>query len=81
MAVSASALAADAVQMISHRYPALEFYAERMKEALPEVEVNTQLMPHDKAMELATIAMTSQSDTVDLVYLNDSAFLTFAKNG
>ena len=67
--------------MISHRYPALEFYAERMQEALPDVEVNTQLMPHDKAMELANIAMSSKADTVDLLYLNDSTFLSFAKNG
>lgn len=81
MTISVPALAADAVQMISHRYPALEFYAERMKEALPGVEVNTQLMPHDKAMELATIALSSKADTVDIVYLNDSTFLSFAKNG
>ncbi|MCB9943906.1 MAG: extracellular solute-binding protein [Geminicoccaceae bacterium] len=73
--------AADAVQMISHRYPALEFYAERMKEAIEGVEVNTQLMPHDKAMELATIALSSKADTVDILYLNDSTFLSFAKNG
>ena len=79
--VSTLALAQEPVQMISHRYPALEFYAERMREALPDVEVNTQLMPHDKAMELANIAMSSKADTVDLVYLNDSTFLSFAKNG
>jgi len=81
MAFSATALAQETVQMISHRYPALEFYAEKMREALPDVEVNTQLMPHDKAMELATIAMSSQADNIDIVYLNDSAFLSFAKNG
>ena len=81
LTVSASALAAETVQMISHRFPALEFYAERMREALPGVEVNTQLMPHDKAMELATIALSSKADTVDLLYLNDSTFLSFAKNG
>lgn len=81
LAATTSSWAAEAVQMISHRYPALEFYAEKMREALPGVEVNTQLMPHDKAMELATIAMSSKADTVDLVYLNDSTFLSFAKNG
>ena len=81
LSLPAGALAADPVQMISHRYPALEFYAERMQEALPDVEVNTQLMPHDKAMELANIAMSSKADTVDLLYLNDSTFLSFAKNG
>lgn len=79
--MAAPARAAETVQMISHRYPALEFYAERMQEALPGVEINTQLMPHDKAMELATIALSSKADTVDIVYLNDSTFLSFAKNG
>ena len=73
--------AEETVQMISHRYPALEFYAEKMREAVPGIKVNTQLMPHDKAMELATIAMSSKADNVDLLYLNDSTFLSFAKNG
>ena len=60
----AASRAAQTVQMISHRYPALEFYAEKMRSALPGVEVNTQLMPHDKAMELATIALS-----VELAFL------------
>jgi ABC-type glycerol-3-phosphate transport system substrate-binding protein len=75
------ASAAAPVQMISHRYPALEYYAEKMRTAIPGVEVNTQLMPFDKANELATIAMSSQADTVDLVYASDSTVLKFAKNG
>lgn len=75
------ARAAGTVQMISHRYPALEFFAGKMRGAVPGVTVNTQLMPFDKALELATIAMSSKADTLDLVYLNDSTFLTFAKNG
>ncbi|MEZ5670235.1 MAG: extracellular solute-binding protein [Alphaproteobacteria bacterium] len=79
--MTAPVLAQDTVHMISHRYPALEYYAERMKEAVPGVEVDTQLMPHDRAMELANIAMSSQADTIDILYLNDSTFLTFAKNG
>lgn len=79
--ITITAMADDTVQMISHRYPALEFYAKQMREAVPGVEVNTQLMPHDKAMELATIAMSSKADTIDLLYLNDSTFLSFAKNG
>ena len=75
------ARAAGPVQMISHRYPALEYYAGKMRTAVPGVEVNTQLMPQDKAVELATIALSSKSDTVDIVYANDSIFLVFAKNG
>jgi ABC-type glycerol-3-phosphate transport system substrate-binding protein len=73
--------AAAPVQMISHRYPALEYYAAQMRKAIPGVEVNTQLMPYDKALELATIALSSKADTLDIVYADDSEILTFAKNG
>ena len=36
--------------------------------------VNTQLMPFDKALELATIALSSKSDTPDIVYASDTSF-------
>jgi multiple sugar transport system substrate-binding protein len=67
--------------MISHRYPALEYFAERMRSAVPGTTVNTQLMPFDKALELITIALSSKSDTLDIVYASDATFLTFVKNG
>ncbi|HRY24006.1 MAG TPA: extracellular solute-binding protein [Geminicoccaceae bacterium] len=69
------------IQMVSHRYPALEHYAAKMQSALPGVEVNTQLMPFDKANELATIALSSGASTFDIVYANDSTVLKYAKNG
>lgn len=78
---SRRAAAAGPVQMISHRYPALEHYARKMREAVPGVEVNTQLMPFDKANELATIALSSKADTLDIVYASDSTVLKYAKNG
>ncbi len=80
-ATTGRARAATPVQLISHRYPALEFWASKMKTAIPGVEVNTQLMPFDKALELATIALSSKSDTLDLVYSSDATVMTFAKNG
>src|SRR5579864_5373309 len=76
-----AARAAGTIQMISHRYPALEYYAEKMRTAIPGVTVNTQLMPIDKALELATIAMSSKADTFDILYANDTSVQTFAKNG
>jgi ABC-type glycerol-3-phosphate transport system substrate-binding protein len=79
--IGVPARAAGTIQMISHRYPALEYYAEKMRGALPGVTVNTQLMPIDKAMELATIAMSSKADTPDIVYASDTTFQTFVKNG
>ena len=72
------ARAAGTIQMISHRYPALEYYAEKMRSAVPGTTVNTQLMPIDK---LATIALSSKSDTLDILYCNDTSFQTFVKNG
>ena len=73
--------AAPTIQMISHRFPALEYIAANMRKAVPGVEVNTQLMPFDKALELATIAFSSKATTPDIVYANDSTYLQFAKNG
>jgi ABC-type glycerol-3-phosphate transport system substrate-binding protein len=69
------------VQLISHRYPALEFWANKMKTAVPGVDVNTQLMPFDKMMELVSIAMSSKAETFDIVYAIDSSVATYAKNG
>jgi hypothetical protein len=61
------ASAAAPVQMISHRFPAIEYIAGKMRTAIPGVEVNTQLMPFDKALELATIAFSSKSSTPEIV--------------
>ena len=69
------------VQMISHRYPALEHWAAKMKTAIPGQEVNTQLMPFDKALELLTIALSARADTVDIAYASEATVQTFAKNG
>jgi ABC-type glycerol-3-phosphate transport system substrate-binding protein len=79
--IGGRARAAGTIQMISHRYPALEYYAEKMRTAIPGVAVNTQLMPIDKALELATIALSSKADTFDILYANDSSVQNFAKNG
>jgi multiple sugar transport system substrate-binding protein len=79
--LGARARAAGTIQMISHRYPALEYFAEKMRGAIPGTSVNTQLMPFDKALELITIAMSSKSDTPDIVYASDASFQTFARNG
>ena len=40
-AALAAPAAAQTVQMISHRYPALELFAAKMREAVPGVTVNT----------------------------------------
>ena len=75
------ARAAGPVQLISHRYPALEFWAEKMKTAVQGVTVNAQLMPFDKVNELANIQLSAKADTIDLLYTIDSSVITYAKNG
>jgi len=73
--------AAEPVQLISHRYPALEFWAGKMKTALPGVDVNAQLMPFEKMGELVTIAMSSKASTFDIVYVIDSSVASYSRNG
>ncbi|WP_422074286.1 extracellular solute-binding protein [Tranquillimonas rosea] len=75
------AVAQDAIRVISHRQPALEYYTQKMVEALPEGRVTTELMPIDKELELASITMSSESDAIDVLYLNDTSFKRFAANG
>lgn len=76
-----TALAQDAIRVISHRQPALEYYTSKMVEALPEGRVTVELMPIDKELELASITMSAESDAIDVLYLNDTAFKRFAANG
>lgn len=79
--VATSALAQDAIRVISHRQPALEYYTQQMIDALPEGRVSVELMPIDKELELASITMSAESDAIDVLYLNDSSFRRFASNG
>jgi ABC-type glycerol-3-phosphate transport system substrate-binding protein len=81
LAIAVPALGDDAIRVISHRQPALEYYTSQMAAALPAGEVNVELMPIDKELELASIAMSSQSDSIDVLYLNDAMLTRFARNG
>ncbi|HET7559435.1 MAG TPA: extracellular solute-binding protein [Limnochordia bacterium] len=78
---STRAMAAEAIRVISHRQPALEYYTDKMKAALPAGRVTTELMPIDKEVELASITMSAGSDAVDVAYLNDTTLKRFAANG
>jgi ABC-type glycerol-3-phosphate transport system substrate-binding protein len=75
------AIAQEAIRVISHRQPALEYYTQKMVEALPEGRVTVELMPIDRELELAAITMSAGSDAIDVVYLNDGALQRFAANG
>ena len=73
--------AAGPIRVISHRQPALEYYTDQMKKALPEGQVSVELMPIDKEVELASITMSSGSDAIDVAYLNDTTLQKFAASG
>ena len=73
--------AAGPIRVISHRQPALEYYTDQMKKALPEGQVSVELMPIDKEVELASITMSSGSDAIDVAYLNDTTMQKFAASG
>ena len=73
--------AEDPIQLISHRYPALEFYAEKLRGALPGTTVNTRLMPSGDAMQLQRIAFSAGDTSLDLVWVNSSIIGNYAKNG
>ena len=51
------------LHMMSHRYPALEFYAEELQKAAPpNVRVETELMPYDQFIEKMRINLAGGSD-------------------
>lgn len=73
--------AAGPIRVISHRQPALEYYTDQMKKALPDGQVSIELMPIDKEIELASITMSARSDAIDVAYLNDATLQKFAASG
>lgn len=79
--VTIDAWAQETIRVISHRQPALEYYTSEMKGALDDGRVSVELMPIDKQLELASITMSSGSDAVDVIYLNDASLRRFAANG
>jgi multiple sugar transport system substrate-binding protein len=81
-AIMRRAQAADTVvQLISHRYPALEYYAEKMKTALPGVTVDGRLMPSGDAIQLQRIQLSSGASTMDIMWCNSITIPSFAKSG
>lgn len=80
-AIHRPAAADEPVQLISHRYPALEYYAEKMRTALPGTTVNTRLMPSGDAAQLQRIAFSAGDTSLDLIWLNGVLLPNYAKNG
>ena len=74
--------AADAaVQLISHRYPGLEYYADKLKSALPGVTVDARLMQAPDAIQLQRLALSSGSAQLDILWGNSITLASYAKSG
>jgi multiple sugar transport system substrate-binding protein len=70
-----------ALKLISHRNPSLEYYMSKFTTAIPGVRVDSTLVPIDKAFELQTIALSSGSDSMDFLMVNDPTLKRFARSG
>jgi ABC-type glycerol-3-phosphate transport system substrate-binding protein len=81
LGLSPEPVLAQTAQIISHRFPALEFFTQKMTEALPDMPAEASLMPIDQATEKATITLASGSDALDIIYVNEPMMLRFAKAG
>lgn len=70
------------INLLSHRYAALEFYAQAMIDNAPEnVEVNTELTTYDDWQEKMTLNLSSESSAYDITYIFPPDLATFADNG
>ena len=70
------------IKLLSHRYAALEFYAQAMIDNAPEnVEVNTELTTYDDWQEKMTLNLSSESSAYDITYIFPPDLATFADNG
>ena len=69
------------VSLISHRYPALEYYADKIKTALPGVAAEVRLMQATDAIQLCRLGLSARSDQLDLVWANSIVLSSFAKSG
>lgn len=70
------------INLLSHRYAALEFYAQAMIDNAPEnVEVNTELTTYDDWQEKMTLNLSSESSAYDITYIFPPDLATFADSG
>lgn len=75
-----SARAAEPINVLLSRYPAQEVFGEAMKKA-PGVDVNLQLMPNDKVLELLNINLAAKSSNFDIIPCNETQVIRYARNG
>ena len=70
------------INLLSHRYAALEYYAQAMIDNAPEnVTVNTELTTYGDWQEKMTMNLSSKSSAYDITYIFPPDLATFADNG
>jgi multiple sugar transport system substrate-binding protein len=69
------------VSLISHRYPGLEYYADKIKTALPGVPVDARLMQAPGRFSSSRISLSARSNQMDLVWANNIVLASFTKSG
>ncbi|MDO4273852.1 MAG: extracellular solute-binding protein [Eubacteriales bacterium] len=77
-----SAADSTEISLLSHRYAALEYYAQAMVDNAPEnVTLDTELTTYSDWQEKMTINLSSQSSAYDITYIYPPDLATFAANG
>ena len=70
------------INLLSHRYAALEYYAQAMVDNAPDnVTVNAELTTYDDWQEKMTLNLSSESSAYDITYIFPPDLATFADNG
>ena len=81
LACSLPASAQRVIKVDTIRSPSYEIFLKRMGTALPGVKVAPTMLPVDKLVESYSIKLSSKSDALDIMYMNDGILRQYAKNG
>ena len=73
--------AAQTVNLVGDRNPANEYYVSKIETAIPGVDVTSTLTNYDAVVEKEMITLSSGSDDIDLLYVNDPLVKQYAKAG
>lgn len=69
-------------RMMSHRHPALEYYAEELDSALPNVSVESTLQPYDTTAQQTRVYLSSgEASPFEIYWTTDSLLAEYAENG
>lgn len=70
------------LKLMSHRYAALEFFAEALeKNAPPNVKIESELMPYSKWLEKMRVNLAAGSSAYDITYIDPKVVQEFASKG